>query len=473
MKFLKENLENHQVRITAEVDQEIFENYKRRAAKKISKKSKIAGFRPGKAPFEVVIRIYGEDYVQEQAVEILLDDIYPKLIKEADIIPSGPGKIEEIKRLNPPKIIFMIPLQPKVQLGDYQSIRKKYKLEAVTEEEINDVLHSLQIKHSTAESVDRAAEKGDLVDLQLNANLTKPINDSKSKILKDYPLEVIIGDKPKNEEPFPFENFDDELIGLKVNNQKKITHEYSRNSTFKKLQNKEVEYKIKIESIKSLNLPELNDDFSKTVSGLSSLPELKKNIKSQLESAKKQEYDQLYYSELFEKIISQSEIKYPPHILEDEANRVLSNFKRNLAQQNLDLETYMKIHDLKKDKFIEKEIKPAAKHQLEQALVIEEITKQEKIEPKKEELERAYTQTYQEMQATTNLKKLIRKSSKKRVADAILIKASSLLINQQVLIRLKEIATGEIKKINIKKPENVDKREKNETKKIKGEQNEH
>jgi len=472
LKFKKENLENHQARITAEVDQVSFENYKRRAAKKISKKSKIAGFRPGKAPFEVVIRIHGEDYVQEQAVEILIDDIYPELIKKADINPSGPGRIEEIKSLNPPKIIFNIPLQPEVQLGDYRSIRKKYKLDVVTEEEINDVLHQLQIKFSTAESVDRPAKKGDLVALQLNANLTKPINEGKSEIIKDSPLEVIIGEKPKTEEPFPFEKFDDELIGLKVNDQKKIIHKYSPNSTFEKLQNKEIEYNIKIEGIKSLRLPELNDNFSKTAGGIDSLQELKKNIKPQLEDAKKREYDQQYFSELLEKIIDQSKIKYPPHILEDEANRVLSNFEGNLAQQNLDLETYLKLNNLKKDKFIEEDIKPAARHQLEHALVIEEISKQEKIELKKEKLEQAYTQTYLEMQATTNLKKLIRKSSKKRVTNAILIRASSRLINQQVLIRLQEIATGESNKKIKKDSANTDKREENEIKKIKGKQNE-
>ncbi|MCJ7626034.1 MAG: trigger factor family protein, partial [Anaerolineaceae bacterium] len=102
MKIEKEVLQDHQVKITAEIDPETFETFKRRAARKISKDYKMPGFRPGKAPFEVVRRNFGDDAIQKQAIELLVDDIYPKVLDESEIKPSGPGQLENVTSMDPP-----------------------------------------------------------------------------------------------------------------------------------------------------------------------------------------------------------------------------------------------------------------------------------------------------------------------------------------------------------------------------------
>ncbi len=144
MKFEKKELKDNQVEITVEADNDQFQKAKFKAAVSISKGSKIPGFRPGKAPYDVVKRTYGEEVIEERAIELLVNQIYPDLLKEAEINPHGPGNLEEIVSKDPPKFRFVIPLEPSVDLGDYKSVRLAYKLPKVAKAESEKVLNNLQ-----------------------------------------------------------------------------------------------------------------------------------------------------------------------------------------------------------------------------------------------------------------------------------------------------------------------------------------
>ena len=451
LKYEKFFLEDHQVKLEVEFDQKSAAVFEQKAAVKISNRHKIPGFRPGKAPLEVIKRIYGDALIREEAIELLVNDHYPKLLEEAGIKAAGPGKLESIKDEDSLKITFIVPLQAEVVLGDYKTIKHPYNPEIVSEVEIQEVLEQLRYRYSTATEVEREATNGDLVSVQINASLENPAKDEESVILNTTPLQVIIGKSDEKEEPFPFTGFDHHLLGMKTSGSKDIAHSYSKDSVYENLRGKKVLFHVSIESVKELILPELNEEFAKSMGDFNNLDELKEAIRKDLEKSKKSIYDREYYSQLLEKIISCSTIKYSPQMLSEEQEKTLSNFEQDLAQQSLDLDTYIKINKLEKEKFIQDEIVPAAKRQLEESLVIEEIRQKEKIELKEEELEKAYTQTLFEMQATTDIKKLMRRHSKKKVTDAILMRAASRVLNGQVLLRLKEIANEESEKLKDEK----------------------
>ena len=136
MKLETVALEDQQTKLIAEFDAETLEKYKRQAARKISQNQKIPGFRPGKAPYDLVRRMIGDEALQQEAVELMLDDVYPQVLKEANVNPSGPGKLEEIVKMDPPTFAFVVPLQPQVELGDYKALRKEYQPETVTDEQV-------------------------------------------------------------------------------------------------------------------------------------------------------------------------------------------------------------------------------------------------------------------------------------------------------------------------------------------------
>ena len=214
LKFEKKLLKDHQVQLTVNFDQETFEHFRNQAARSISSKSKVPGFRPGKAPMDVVKRIYGEDYLNEEALELLVNEKYPLLLDEAKIKPAAAGKLEKVEKLNPPELIFTVPLEPVIELGKYQEIQKKFELPQIDEKDIDEVIHNLQLNYATAEKVEREAKNGDLVNFKLTAIVSNPEEGESDELLKESPYQMVIGEKQREE--FPYEGFDKELIGLKA-----------------------------------------------------------------------------------------------------------------------------------------------------------------------------------------------------------------------------------------------------------------
>ena len=115
--------EDHQVTLIVEVDPQQMESSRHRAARKISERTKIPGFRPGKVPYDVVLRFIGEERIANEAVDLVLDEVYPEALKQAEVEPSGPGSLEKVESLDPPKFVLTVPLMPTVDLGNYHSIR--------------------------------------------------------------------------------------------------------------------------------------------------------------------------------------------------------------------------------------------------------------------------------------------------------------------------------------------------------------
>ena len=159
MKIETHPREDHQVTMVVELEPEKLEGARRKAARRIAEKVKIPGFRPGKAPYDVVRRLYGDGVLTEEAVEILVDEIYPEALKEADIKPSAAGALENIESLEPPKFIFTVPLTPTIDLGDYKSVRADYGWVEPAESEVEEEIENLRRMYATSETVERPAQE--------------------------------------------------------------------------------------------------------------------------------------------------------------------------------------------------------------------------------------------------------------------------------------------------------------------------
>jgi trigger factor len=441
LKITTNKLKSHQVEIIAEVDQSRFDQMKNTSAKKISRSSKISGFRPGKAPYDVVSRIYGEEIIEQQAIEDLVNDIYPEILKESKVKPYGPGKLLEVMEKNPPKYKFIVPLEAEVEIKNYKNIKEKYKLPKILKKDIEIVISDLQTKYAVPKVVAREAQIGDLVSIIINAEVENS-SEKESKILNNTPHQVIIGDHPDDEQ-FPYKGFMDQIIGVKQDSEKEFSHTYPKDSSYEKLQGKTVKFSIQVNKIQELEKPDLNDAFANQM-GIESYEKLKESVREQLEVNKRNEYENVYFDKILEKLISKASIKYPPEMLEAEIADVLSNFEQNLAQQNLDLDTYLKINSREKEEFISTEIEPAAKKRLEQALILNEVSKLEKIDIDQEELQSEYSRSFSQIQSSPDYRKIQKKMTTKKLSDTLVMQAASRLMHKNTLERLKEIANEEI-----------------------------
>jgi trigger factor len=444
LKIETQPLDNHQVRLTAEFDTSVLEEYKKKAARQISQRTKVPGFRPGKATYDVVKRMFGDEAIEKQAIEIMVDDIYPKVLDESGIKPSGAGSLDEIISSNPPKFSFTVPLNPEVVLGDYRSIRREYNPEPFKEEDLAIVLRNMQKKYATAEPVDRSAQLGDLIYLKVSGQLLEPINDQNPELIKDRPFQVVIGDDENDENAWPFQEFSKELIGLSAQEGKTIIYNYPENSPFEKLKEKEVQFQIEVQSIKELKLPELTDEFAKTIGEYESVDSMRSAIRDHLEKDQQAGYIENYLSEIIDLIVEQSIIKYPPNVLDDEIKESLRSLNQDLIHQKMELETYLKARKLEKSDFIENEVKPASKRRLERALVLMEIAKQEKLEVGEDELKSAVTKNISQLMGTQGFKRPKGNRKISELVNAVSYDTANRLINQLIMDRLKDIATGQL-----------------------------
>jgi len=427
--------EDHQVKIEAEFEVELFDSFKRRAARKIANKAKIPGFRPGKAPYDVILRMFGEGAINEEAIELLIDEQYAKVLDETSVTPSGPGSLQEIISMDPPKLSFLVPLKPEVELGDYKSIELEYSPEPVMDEEINEFITRLQKNYATAEPAERPIEKGDVVYFKLTGF------ENEEAILEETPVQLVIGEDDKKDN-WPYEGFSNELIGMNEGDSKDIEYSFTEDAEDERFKGKTVKFVTNIQSVKTLTLPELDDEFANSLGQFENFAELEQAVREQHEINKKQEYDDKYYSDLIEKYAEISTVKFPPFMVEEEIEHMLKSLERDLKQQNLDFDTYLKLLSTDKEKYIEENVRPAAINRVKSTLIIEKVAQEEKVEVAKEDIDEIINDTVQMLQNIPDQKGKKAKLNDEMVNN-VAYNAISRLYNQRTLERMKALASGE------------------------------
>ncbi len=449
MKLNIETREDHQAKIIAEFDPTELDKYKFQAARRIASRAKIPGFRPGKAPYDVIARIYGEPAIEEDAIELMMEAVYPQVLSEAKIEPAAPGSLEDVDKGDPIKFTFVVPLEPTIELGNYREIRKKYAPKAVTEKQVDEFIQRLQRTYATAEPVERSAETGDLVYVKVDATLQKPAKDENPELFKDNPLQLVIGEKDAEENDYPFPGFGDNLIGLTAEEQKKIKFTYPKDSKFEKLRGKAVEFNVLLQSVKKLTLPELNDEFAKMFGEYETFAQLREAVKDQLVSRQTAEYDETYYEEILDEIVKTATVKYPPQVLEHEMEHIVENVTHDLSHQKMELDVYLKTINKEKDAWMEEEVKPAAAKNLAKSLVMQELAKVEEIKIANEDLQTEVTGMLTQMQQTTDPKAIGKQLKNKNYVNALTMEAASRVMNRKVFERIKDIATGKTEAVAV------------------------
>jgi len=447
LKIETQPLEEHQVRIIAEFEPEVLEKYIQRAARKISESARIPGFRPGKAPLAVIRRMYGEEAIEHEAIDIMMDDEYMEVIKQAGITPAAPGKLDKIVSTNPPKFEFIVPLAPEVKLGDYHTIRQAYQVADITEDRVDQVIKNMRASYSTAEPVERPVQEGDLVSVKVSGVFAAPVEGEDALAIPESTPQVIVGENEFEVDDWPYEGFTRELVGMAVDQEKEISHTFAADDPEEKLRGKAVKITAKVISVKSLTLPEMNDEFAQTLGEYTSVADLRASIRKTLEENEKREYDNKYMTAIVDQIHSMSTIAYPPEVLEEEVDRVVHSLEDDLAEQKMDLATYLKTINKEKDAFIESEAKPVARQRLERSLVLDEIAHSEKIELDMEALQAETSATMAALQNDPEFKKMARGRKADDLARGVTMEAANRVLNRQVMARLKAIATGEFETV--------------------------
>jgi len=438
--------DDHQVTLTVEVEQDKMEGAKRRAARQLAKRGKIAGFRPGKAPYNVIVQQYGEQAIVESAIDILLEEIYPKALEEAEIDPGAQGSLEEMESLEPPKFVFTIPLKPEIDLGDYRKIRVAYKYKKPGDAEVDTKLEELQKMYATTEEVERPIVDGDYIKADIIGKKVGAEGDDAIVYEKtDAPI-FITADKREDEEPFV--GFAKKLIGMSVGESKSTSKKFSKDHEDENLREASVKYKVTINVVHGSTVPELDDDFAKKLGAGETMTELREIIAQDLERESVSEYDDEFFTALIDKIKEGATIKYPPQVLDRETEMVVEDMSQRLSQQGMEFEAYLKMQNTTLEKFTEEEARPVAEKRLERGMIFDEIVQLEKLEINQGDLETEFNQTMMGLASQGYDFKKVKGGDRaqKEIANNVAQQSATQLITRMTLERLKDIATGDFAK---------------------------
>ena len=444
MKIETQPRDDHQVTLIVEIEPDQMEGAKHRAARRLSERKSIPGFRPGKAPYEVVLRNFGEGAITEDAVDILIDEVYPKALEESKLEPGAAGSLEKVEDLEKkPKFTFLVPLAPKLDLGKYRSIRLPYEWKEPGEDKVDESLEEMRQMYAKTETVERPIQKGDFVMIDLKGFKTEK-GQAETQLMDrpNLPVFVRLDGKP---DEYPFAGFSNELVGLNVNESKSFSHKYDKDNKDTSLAGQKVKFDVTVKMVRGSILPDLNDEFAKQVGPFENLQALRDAIKANLATQSKAQYDDDYFSKIMEMIKEGAKIAYPPQVVDHEVEHVMEDLKSRLANQNLDMTAYLKSRQMDEEKFIAEEARPIAIKRLERALIMDEIAKTEKIEVSQDDLKSSFQETWNEYEADASFQKQLKGKSQppKQLMNAVAVESANRAFVQLTLNRLKEIAIGQ------------------------------
>lgn len=373
-----EKIENNVVKMEITVESEKFNEAVKKAFAKNAKKFNIPGFRKGKAPMNIIKKYYGEGVFYEDAINFCCDDTYPIALKENDIKPVDYPKIDIVQIGENKDLIYSadVTVVPEVELGEYKGVEVKKNTYEVTDEEVEQELKSRQEKNARIETKeDGTVEKGNIAVIDFKGYVDdKAFQGGEGK---DYELEIGAGTF--------IDNFEDQLIGLKVGDERDVEVTFPEEYGSEELNGKKALFKVAIKAIKIKELPELDDEFAKEISEFDTLDEVKADIKK-----KKQEENELrakreYEDAVIDVVSSNAKIDIPDVMVDKEIDAMLKDLEMRLKYQGLDLKSYYKYTNNTEEK-VREYMRETAQKKVKTDLVISKIGEVENIKAEDEEL---------------------------------------------------------------------------------------
>jgi trigger factor len=352
--------------LTIEVDEERTQQALRNAARRISRQARIPGFRPGKAPYNVVARMVGKEALYQEVVDELGEAVYKEALQEIGLEPFGQAQITDYET-DPLVLKMVVPLAPVVELGDYRQMRLEADEEAATEEEVNNALRRIQEQNTFWEPVKRPAQWGDMAIVDIEGTVKG------ETVIENKGRELIL----EADSPYPLPGFNDQLLGMTVNEQREFRLAYPEDSENKKLAGQQAHFKVHLQALKEKVVPGIDDDLARTIGSYETLEDLKAELRRELQAKAEQEFA----SRTLTALVERSRIEFPPTMLEKGIDDWLEEFGRTLRRQSLNLENYLKMKKLTKEEF-RQEVSPQVGERLKRSLALGKLAELEGLDIK-------------------------------------------------------------------------------------------
>tara|TARA_B100001971_G_scaffold30504_1_gene24873 strand:+ start:711 stop:2021 length:1311 start_codon:yes stop_codon:yes gene_type:complete len=404
-------------------DEEPFLN---RSYRRVASRVRIPGFRPGKAPRAVVENHMGREALVHEALEFMIPESLDQVLKDEDIQAFMEPQLEVID-MAPVSFKAVVPLEPVVELGEFQAIRLERETVEVTGDQVDHVLEDLRFESAPWEPVERPLAFGDLVTMNVKGSIEG------EEVIDDNGIDYI----PAMDNNMPFPGFSVYLEGMAEEQNKEFTLSVPDDYPQENYAGKECRFNVEVLAIKEKNLPELDDEFAKGVrDGYESLEALTDFVRQRLiDEAEVNETRRLEASSL-EELKKLAKIEASKLVYQRELDLMYEERERSLRNQQIDMELYLSYSGQTEDELRE-QMKPQAEERLNTMLVLRKLADLENIEISDEDVEGEITNLISSTggESETAMRQALNTENAKE-------SVRSSLMNRKIMARLVEITQG-------------------------------
>jgi trigger factor len=343
-----------------------------RNIKAMTKDITIAGFRPGKAPENLLRAQVNNDKLYQRAINDLLPEAYSTAITEEKLIPLSRPSVDVTKVSDTEaEIKITVLLVPEFTLGQYKGLDIKKDAVSISEEEINQEIKSTLANQAELMLKEGPAELGDSVVFDFEGFLEgKPFDGGKAD---NYTLEL------GSNQFIP--GFESQMVGLKSGESKDLQVKFPDQYQAANLAGKNVVFKVKLHEVKSKKLPVVNAALFETLKlpNVTNEEQFKQHIKTQLAEQKNANVESKYFSDILDSIVKNSNINLPHEAIHHHMDDLQEDLMKRLEQQQQTMEQYLASRGQTQEQY-QNELHEVAEKQLLQSLVIDKLAKAENIE---------------------------------------------------------------------------------------------
>ena len=341
----------------------------------------LPGFRKGKAPLNVIERFYGKDVFYEDALEIAFPEAVSEAYKEAGIEPVDSPKDVNVKSIGEDGVLFEMKVTVKpddIKVKAYKGLEAEKAEASVTPEEVDARIDAMRERNARTITVeDRAAAKGDIAVIDFEGFVDgKAFEGGKGS---GYELELGSGQF--------IPGFEDQVIGHNAGESFDVNVKFPEEYT-PELAGKDATFKVTLHEIKMKELPELDDEFAKDLD-YDNVDELRKGVEADMLEHRQSDADKEFEAKLMEELVANVEAEIPEVMFDTQKEENINNFAQRLAQQGIDVDTYLSYMGTDKDAF-ESSMREQAVSQVKLGLALDKIAELEKIEVGAEDIEEEF-----------------------------------------------------------------------------------
>ena len=373
-----ENLEKNMAKLTIELPAEELDKAIEAAYQKQKKQISIQGFRKGKVPRAMIEKIYGAEIFYEDAANALMQQNYAAAVDESgiDIVSRPTVDVVQIEKGQPFIFTAEVAVKPEVTLGKYMGVTVTKIDTSVSEEGVDAELEKERDNNARIITVsDRPVADGDTAVIDFEGFVDGVAFEGGKG--ENHPL--VIGSHTF------IDNFEEQLIGKNAGEDVEVNVTFPEQYQAAELAGKAAVFKVKINEVKTKELPELDDEFAQDVSEFDTLAEYRESVKKRLEEQKQEEARRTKEDEAIQKIIDKSKMDIPDAMIETQCETMLDEFAQRIAQSGLSMEQYLQFSGLTVDALMD-QVRPEAISRIKSSLVLEKIAEEENIQASEEEL---------------------------------------------------------------------------------------